>query len=116
MDHHARLSWEDKAIYRVLQWRLLVCEKLDLSQRPEYVMMASPQRRQPRLDESVPAVIDGFEILPTGMALASIELMQSGAGRRAVITGLTGERGRIAGRGQALGGSSEGTTHSRGLE
>lgn len=35
-------------------------------------MTASPERRQPRLDESVPAVIDGFEILPTGMALASI--------------------------------------------
>lgn len=34
--------------------------------------MTSPQRRQPRQDESVPAVINGFEILPTGMALASI--------------------------------------------
>ena len=59
-------------------------------------MTTSPQRRQPRQDESVPAVIDGFEILPTGMALASIWLMQSGAGRRAVITGLTGEHERIA--------------------
>lgn len=76
MDHHPRLLWEDEAIYRTAQRHLLVCMKLGLSlrdnPRPENAMTTSPLRRQPRQDESVPAVIDGFEMLPTGMALASI--------------------------------------------